>query len=524
VRKVVLTATAAIAVAGALVFAYRTLRPHAPTIVGSTTREYTPSVQKRTAPLQPGVVWPTYGYDQQRTHAVSGLGVQPPFRRLWTFHGRALLEFPPVLGYGRLYLTTIDGRLFSLDAATGRTVWRRASGRCGWASPALANHVVYETFIGSRECGSKAADGVIAAFDAARGRLLWRRMVEPTESSPLVADGTVYAGDWSGRLWALDAASGRTRWTTKLHGAIKGSPAISGRRLFIGTYGGDVVSLDALTGRVLWTSGGHGRFYSSPAVAYGRVYIGSLDDGVYAFGASTGHLLWSRPTGGYVYASPAVWDGRVLIGSYDHRFYALDAGTGEVRWRFAANGEISGSAAVIDGVVYFSTFARRTYALRAVDGAAAASWPDGMYSPAVASRGRIYLVGLGRVYALAPTYARGARRRLHQRRTLRRAMTRKNPWAPLYLALSVEVHRDQEGDTNRQERSFNPVAVCEVPKNDDGLDRAEKAEYPVLRGKSLHPPGSSGSSRKLSCERAPRTRRVLGRLPLEGLHRRTRSS
>ena len=90
----------------------------------------------------------------------------------------------------------------------------------------------------------------------------------------------------------------------------------------------------------------------------------------------------------------------MLVGSYDHRFYALDAGTGNVRWRFRANGAISGAASVVDGVVYFSTFAERTYALRAADGHALETWPDGKYSPVVADRERLYLVGLGRLYAL----------------------------------------------------------------------------------------------------------------------------
>ena len=162
-----------------------------------------------------------------------------------------------------------------------------------------------------------------------------------------------------------------------------------------------VRSLDARTGHVRWTSGGHDPIYSSPAVAYGRVFVGSLDGGVYAFGATTGRLLWAHPTGGYVYASPAVWRGRVLVGSYDHRFYALDAGTGDVRWRFDANGPISGAATVIDGLVYFSTFRERTYALDAAGGRQVATWPDGKYSPVVADAKRLYLVGLGRLYALA---------------------------------------------------------------------------------------------------------------------------
>ncbi len=362
--RFVVVASGLILAAGGLAAAYFELwRHHAPTIRGSTSTEFVPATPPQRPP-EPGVAWPTYGYDQERTRTAPTFRLRPPFRRLWTFHGRALLEFPPVVGYGRVYITNFAGRLSALDAATGKTVWRYGSGRCGWASPALADHLVYETFIGSEECGSHADDGEVVAFDARTGRVRWLRPIGPTESSPLVARGTVYVGDWDGRVWAL--------------------------------------ALAARTGRVLWKSGGHGSIYASPAIAYGRVYIGSLDGGVYAFGAGTGHLLWAHATGGYVYASPAIWRDRVLVGSYDHRFYAFDAGTGDVRWRFEAHGPISGAATVIDGLVYFSTFKERTYALNAASGHQVATWPDGKYSPAVADSGHLYLVGLGQLYALAP--------------------------------------------------------------------------------------------------------------------------
>jgi outer membrane protein assembly factor BamB len=89
----------------------------------------------------------------------------------------------------------------------------------------------------------------------------------------------------------------------------------------------------------------------------------------------------------------------VYVGSYDHWFYALDAATGAVRWRFHANGPISGAASVLGGTVWFSTFAGRTYALDARSGRVRWTFPDGKYSPAVTDGRRLYLVGLGRLYA-----------------------------------------------------------------------------------------------------------------------------
>jgi outer membrane protein assembly factor BamB len=187
--------------------------------------------------------------------------------------------------------------------------------------------------------------------------------------------------------------------------------AFDGRSVYVGSYDGHLYALDARTGRLRWRASaqgsflGNATFYATPAVAYGRVYVGATDGKMYSFGAATGKLRWSHGTGGYVYSSAAVWRERILVGSYSGWFYAFDAATGNVRWRFRANGPISGSPTVLDGIVYFATLKERTYALDARTGKPVWSFPDGKYSPVVADRHRLYLVGYARVYGLVPRYA-----------------------------------------------------------------------------------------------------------------------
>lgn len=371
----------------------------------------------RPPPAPPGVdrseivSWATYGYSAERTR-ISPYPHRPPFKRVWSFGARSLLEFPPAIAYGRLYLTNLRGTTFAIDTETGKPVWRRDENRCAASTPAVADRLVVQAFLNQRPCNSGRSpnelEGQIVAYDADTGRVRWRFRLGPSESSPLIAGSLVVVGDWRGDVIALDLTTGRRRWSFHTGGRVKGAVSASGNRVFAGAYDGRVYALSLGTGALQWSTssqsrfGGRGRFYSTPALAYGRVYIGSTDGKVYSFGAASGELRWSRSTGGYVYSSPAVWNKTVYAGSYSKELLALDAATGEVRWRFRANGAISGSPTVMGGNVWFSTLERRTYVLDARTGRQVWSFPDGEYTPLAADADRAYLVGYARIYALEP--------------------------------------------------------------------------------------------------------------------------
>ena len=379
---------------------------------GSSTEEFvTTTAPRRPPPL--GTPWPQYGFDETRDRSVQ-LSLRPPFRKVWWYGAGSLVEFPPAIGFGRLYFSTNSGKVAAISVKTGKRAWKYLSHRCVAASPAVGTYkhgTVYASFLNRPPCNARHAGGTgkVIAFAAGFGQIRWQRTVGPTESSPLLLGNRLYVGDWDGRVWALDARTGRTIWVRKPAGAaIKGAVASTSGRLYVGSYDGHVYCLGAQTGRLIWKASaqrrlyGGSQFYSTPALAYGRVYIGSTDGKVYSFGATTGRLLWSHGTGGYVYASPAVWNGFVFAGSYSKRFYAFDAATGDVRWSFQANGQISGSPTVVGNVVYFATLEGRTYALNARTGRQLWTYPDGKYSPVVAMKGRLFLVGYGKVYGMVP--------------------------------------------------------------------------------------------------------------------------
>jgi outer membrane protein assembly factor BamB len=380
-------------------------------VQGSSTEEFVPTIaEEPEPPEEPGVFWPTYRFDAER-HGVADYPHRPPYEVRWMFRARTLVEFPPAIGYGRLYFTNNYGRLYAVNAKTGKRAWKKDSGRCVASAPAVWEHLVIQTYLNAHPCNrgkEKGLRGLVVARFAGFGQLRWQTRIAPSESSPVVVDGIVYLGDWSGRVYALYARTGKLKWSYKTGDKIKGGVAVSGNRVYVGSYDHHLYALNRETGKLVWRAaaqqrlGKRGQFYSTPAAAYGRVFIGGTDGKVYSFGATTGKLIWSHSTGNFVYSSPAVWNKLVLVGSYSRWFYALDAATGEVRWKFRANGPISGSPTVLDGIVYFSTLKERTYGLDARTGKPVWQFPDGKYTPIVADDDRVYLTGYYRVYALDP--------------------------------------------------------------------------------------------------------------------------
>jgi outer membrane protein assembly factor BamB len=416
-RLIIALATLTVAIAGALAaYVVHRLNQQADQR-GSTTTDFIPT---EPAPKPPplGVPWPTYGFSPDRTRAVQ-LPLRPPYRVVWRYQAGSLIEFPPSVGFNRLFFSTNKGTFAAISEKTGKYAWKYRAHRCVAASPAIGPHAhgtVYETFLNRPPCnaqsGGHGVDGEVIAFSVGHGKIHWRHLIGPSESSPLLVRDRLYVGDWNGDVWAFDANHGNVVWYRHVaHAAIKGALAYAGGHLFVGAYDGHVYCLSK-SGKILWRGSAQPRlfggsdFYSTPAVAYGRVYIGSTDGKVYAFGTTDGHRLWSHSTGGYVYASPAVWRRRILVGSYSGKFSAFDAGTGEPDWTFHAGGPISGSTVVVGTVVYFATLHEknlkngRTYALDVRTGKELWTYPDGKYTPIVAVRGKLFLIGYGVVYGM----------------------------------------------------------------------------------------------------------------------------
>ena len=230
---------------------------------------------------------------------------------------------------------------------------------------------------------------------------------------------TLYFGSWNRRIYAVNARTGRKRWSYGADEEVNTSAAYWRGTIYIASDAGTVYALSARTGRLRWKAhpGSSEFFYATPTVAYGRVYIGQTDGTMYSFGAKTGKLRWAKPLGSYIYGAAAAYKKRIFVGTYDGFMYALDAATGDVRWKRSAPGAVHAAPTIMRGLVYYATCSScgqdaaravkhgpdRTIAIKARNGKKVWSFPAGKYAnPVVADRKRIYLTGRSHLFALKP--------------------------------------------------------------------------------------------------------------------------
>lgn len=285
------------------------------------------------------------------------LGEKP--QSIWEYQTPGFISASPALLHGQVYAPSGDGKLYVLNAATGKLRWSLGVGAAINSSPAISGTSIY----------FGADDGAVYALDTS-GSKRWRAQTnDKVLAAPAVVGGTVYAASNDGKVYALDAASGNQRWATQTGGALRSSPAISGTTLYAGAGDGGLYALNATTGAILWAAPMGGAVNSSPAIGGGMVYAGSDGGSIYALDAVSGTVRWHVETGGAVSSSPLLAGDLLVVGSADGKVYGLDARSGKQIWVYTTDNAVLSSPVLIDGRIYVGNEGAHLYALDPQNGA-----------------------------------------------------------------------------------------------------------------------------------------------------------
>jgi outer membrane protein assembly factor BamB len=165
-----------------------------------------------------------------------------------------------------------------VSIATGKVVLEVSSGAYTGASPALlGRRAWYGTF-----------DNQVLSVDLTSRKVVWRyehpQRKFPFYSSAALAEGLAVLGGRDKLVHALDAVTGKERWTFATQARVDSSPAVAGGRVYIGSSDGRLYVLDLKTGAKLSAFEAGAALTASPAIAGGRVVIGAEDGRIYCLG------------------------------------------------------------------------------------------------------------------------------------------------------------------------------------------------------------------------------------------------
>jgi outer membrane protein assembly factor BamB len=350
-------------------------------------------------------------------------------------------------------------RVMALDADTGRLMWEYKFNvfqsdvpphRVGWASPAA-----------DPETGNIYALGVGATVIALNkdGKLLWDRSIGEEfaaftthggrTSSPIIDGDLVIVSaaisSWGSgasrqhRFVALDKRSGDIVWITSPGGrpydtnyAAPLIAPINGLRLLIsGSGDGGVYAMKPQTGEKVWGTVIAKRAINTGAVVSGTTVIVSHGDenldvpelGMIAAidGSQTGEIKttkWAQKGDQFGFSSPVIDSGRVYQVENGSRLKAYDVESGKLLWTQTLGTIQKAPLVFADGKLYVGTESGKFFIVRPFadhaeilsdvemppskddNAGQSAGIPEPIFGGAAVSRGRIFFVSTGGVYAI----------------------------------------------------------------------------------------------------------------------------
>lgn len=296
----------------------------------------------------------------------------------------------PVLADGILYVGSADGAVNALDPNTGDMKWRFQTGES--LSPATSGPQIITMPRGS-SVNDQINAGVIAAEEQAKKQKA--EGIRRVDMTPAVANGTVFIGAGDHVFYAIDAATGKKKWSyvagsgmacSNYTSCPKPAPVLKKGIIYLMTEEG-LHALDAVTGNRKWLFGSPEEMNNSTARIDPEGFV--LGDGgifvtatirrggtawkrsIYALDPESGKQQWAAGMDGFESIGAPIRAGGLVLFSGEDRFldsqnhiqqgrkatiYAIDSANGRTKWKVGAEMEYGTPQLASSGnTIYFST-------------------------------------------------------------------------------------------------------------------------------------------------------------------------
>lgn len=245
---------------------------------------------------------------------------------VWTFDTKSELVAEPLLHDGILYFISGSQSLYALDASNGKQMWihnRQDTSNVmtvrGGSKPAIAGGLIYAGF----------SDGTLVALNAATGTEQWEITLnrntrfKDIDSSPVIDGDVIYINSYDDRVYCVSKDKGDILWSAPFGGIS--TPLISGEKLLVTSSRGELAALEKSSGRELWKYSSKHGILTDPLLHAGLVTAGESQGKLLFFSAENGRVIASFEPGRGVFSKPASYGDSLYFISGEGNVYGLKA-------------------------------------------------------------------------------------------------------------------------------------------------------------------------------------------------------
>lgn len=270
---------------------------------------------------------------------------------------------------GRLYVTSAFGMLWALDLSSGSEIWSKRFDAPLSAAPTISGSHVYVV----------ASDSTGWAIDAATGQTDWQLTGAPSPSSMVGGAAPAVAGDLvlfptpAGELIAARRDTGQIMWRRAVAGTrigmayasvtdVTGDPVVQGDTIYVGNQSGRVMALNRADGRPLWTA--DEAAYGPVWPVGGSVFLMSDRNRLVRLDAASGAFIWAQPLPLHIrdrerrraeifpHYGPTLAGGRLIVGSGDGVLRSFDPASGALVGETELRSGAAITPIVVGGTLY----------------------------------------------------------------------------------------------------------------------------------------------------------------------------
>lgn len=237
-----------------------------------------------------------------------------------------------------VYVGTADNIMLALDMSEdGALLWQFETGKPVWSRPTYEDGVLY---MGSM-------DGRAYALNADSGSERWNQDLGGAISANVVLEnGLIYVNSYNQSANALDPGTGDIIWSIGTSASVWGASAVNGDDLYVVDLNGTVYAADAITGELRWTEEIGELVQGGPAIGNGIVYVTTAGDpevdkderqgSLIALSSDDGELLWRKKIPQPVYTPPLIVEDSVVVGLIEGSALLLkfDSSDGSLTWTY----------------------------------------------------------------------------------------------------------------------------------------------------------------------------------------------